>query len=161
MSGEEELDMSKRMTEMGVAPLIAVPSFLYLGAAIALHYALFPLFAFVSDPGPAWLIAGAVTIGFGLVMLLASGLRVLKAFREQRLLTDGFFAVFPNPMYAAFVLAIVPGLALVLDSWLVLTGSALVYALFRVLVPTEERWLRDKFGARYDAYRRSVLVKLF
>jgi protein-S-isoprenylcysteine O-methyltransferase Ste14 len=30
-----------------------------------------------------------------------------------------------------------------------------------VLVPSEERWLKDEFGARYDAYRRSVLVKLF
>lgn len=153
--------MKMKMTEMGVAPLIAVPSFLYLGAAIALHDALFPLFAFTSAPGPAMRIAGAVLIAFGLVMLLSSGLRVLKAFREQRLLTDGFFAVFPNPMYAAFVLAIVPGLALVLDSWLVLTGAAVVYGLFRALVPTEDRWLKEKFGARYDEYRRSVLVKVF
>ena len=94
-------------------------------------------------------------------MLLSSGLRILKAFREQRLLTDGFFAVFPNPMYAAFVLAIVPGLALVLDSWLVLTGSVVVYALFRALVPGEDRWLKEKFGATYEEYRQRVLVKIF
>jgi len=151
----------KKMTEMGVAPLIAVPSFLYLGAAIALHYALFPLFAFTVAPGPALLAAGAALTALGLAVLLSSGLRVLKAFREQRLLTDGLFAVFPNPMYASFVLAIVPGLALVLDSWLVLTGSAVVYALFRVLVPGEDRWLQEKFGAQYAAYRRRVLVKVF
>ena len=149
----------KKMTELGVAPLIAVPSFLYLGAAIALHYALFPLFSFTSAPSLAMRIAGAVLIAFGLVMLLSSGLRVLKAFREQRLLIDGLFAVFPNPMYAVFILAIVPGLALVLDSWLVLTGSAVVYALFRGLVPAEDRWLREKFGAQYDDYRRRDLVK--
>ena len=153
--------MNRKMTELGVAPLIAVPCFLYLGAAIAVHYARFPLFAFASAPGPAIRIAGAVLIAFGLVILLSSGLRVLKAFREQRLLTDGFFAVFPNPMYAAFVLAIVPGLALVLDSWLVLTALAVMYALFRALVPAEDRWLREKFGARYDEYRRRELVKFF
>ncbi len=73
-----------KMTEMGVAPLIAVPSFLYLGAAIVLHYALFPLFAFTAAPGPALPIVGAVLAAFGLVMLLSSGLRILKAFREQR-----------------------------------------------------------------------------
>ena len=44
--------MKLKMTEMGVAPLIAVPSFLYLGAAIALHYILFPLFAFAPAPAP-------------------------------------------------------------------------------------------------------------
>ena len=94
-------------------------------------------------------------------MLVYSGLGVLYAFRTQRLLTGGFFAVFPNPMYAAYILAIVPGLALVLDSWLVLTGAAVVYVLFRVLVPAEDRWLKEKFGAQYDAYRQCVLVKIF
>jgi len=152
--------MKMKMTVMGVAPQIAVPSFLYLGAAIALHYALFPLFAFTSAPSLVMRIAGAVLIAFGLVMLLSSGLSVLKAFREQRLLTDGFFAVFPNPMYAAYILAIVPGLALVMNSWLVLTGSVVLYAMFRVLVPAEDRWLREKFGAQYDEYRRRVLVKV-
>ena len=149
------------MTELGVAPLIAVPSFLYLGAAIALHYALFPLFAFTATPGLALRLVGAALAAFGLVVLLSSGLRVLKAFREQRLLTDGFFAVFPNPMYAAFVLLLVPGLALILDSWLVLTASVVVYALFRALVPAEDRWLKEKFGARYEEYRRKVLLKFF
>ena len=54
--------MKGKMSVMGVAPLIAVPSFLYLGAAIALHFALFPLFAFTAVPGLAMRIAGAVLI---------------------------------------------------------------------------------------------------
>jgi protein-S-isoprenylcysteine O-methyltransferase Ste14 len=153
--------MKTKMTEMGVAPRIAVPSFLYLGAAIVLHYVLFPLFAFTANPGPVLLIVGAALAAFGLVVLLSSGLRILKAFRQQRLLTAGFFAVCPNPMYAAFVLLIVPGLALMLDSWLVLTASAVVYALFRALVPAEDRWLKEKFGAQYEEYRRRVPVKFF
>jgi protein-S-isoprenylcysteine O-methyltransferase Ste14 len=151
----------RKMTELGVAPLIAVPSFLYLGGAIALHCVRFPLFAITSTPRLAMLIAGGLLLDLGLVVLITSGLRILKAFRAQRLITDGFFAVFPNPMYAAFVLAIVPGLALVLNSWLVLTGSGVVYALFRALVPGEDRWLKETFGVQYEEYRRSVLVKFF
>jgi protein-S-isoprenylcysteine O-methyltransferase Ste14 len=153
--------MKTKMTELGVAPLIAGPSFLYLAAAIVLHILFFPLFAFTANPGIALRIVGAVLIAFGLVMLLSSGLRVLKAFREGHLLTDGFFAVFPNPMYAAFVLLIVPGLALLLNSWLVLTASAVVYGLFRAFVPGEDRWLQEKFGDEYVKYRRRVLVKFF
>ena len=149
------------MTELGVAPLIAGPSFLYLASAIVLHYVFFPLFAFTANPGIALRIIGAVLIAFGLVMLLSSGLRVLKAFREGRLLTDGFFAVFPNPMYAAFVLLIVPGLALLLDSWLVLTASVVVYGFFRAFIRSEDRWLREKFGVEYEKYRRRVFVKFF
>jgi hypothetical protein len=38
----------------------------WLGAAIALHYALFPRFAFTTTPGPAMRIAGMVLIAFGL-----------------------------------------------------------------------------------------------
>ena len=150
-----------KMTELGVAPLIAAPSFAYLAAAIVLHVRFFPLFAFTGTPGTALWIAGAVLIAFGLFMLLSSGLRILKAFREGRLLTDGFFAVFPNPMYAAFVLAIVPGLALVLNSWMVLIGSAVLYCLFRIFIHGEDRWLRAKFGRPYEEYRRRVLVKFF
>jgi hypothetical protein len=43
--------MKTKMPELGVAPLIAVPSFLYLGVAIVLRYTLFPLFAFTAPPG--------------------------------------------------------------------------------------------------------------
>jgi len=153
--------MKTKMTEMGVAPLIAGPSFVYLAAAIVLHYVFFPLFAFTANPGIALRVIGAVLIAFGLAMLLSSGLRILKAFREERLLTDGFFAVFPNPMYAAFILLIVPGLALLLDSWLVLTTSAVVYGLFRAFIRGEDRWLREKFGPEYEKYQRRVLVKFF
>jgi hypothetical protein len=111
---KEDVDMNGKMSVMGVAPLVAVPSFLHLGAAIALHSALFPLFAFTPAPGLAMPVAGVVLIAFGLFMLLSSGLSVLKAFREQRLLTD----------------------------------SAVMYALFRALVPAEDRWLKEQFGAK-------------
>ncbi len=151
----------RKMTELGVAPLIAVPSFAYLAAAIVLHAVFFPLFAFTATPGTALWVVGAVLLAFGLVMLLSSGLRIVKAFREGRLLTDGFFAVFPNPMYAAFVLLLVPGLALLLNSWLVLIGSAVVYGVSRVFIRGEDGWLRAKFGNQYEGYRQRVLVKLF
>ncbi len=62
-------------------------------------------------------------------------------------------AGFPNPMYAAFVL-VVPGLALLLDSWLVLIGPAVVYGLFRIFIRGEGRWLHAKFGRQYEEYRR-------
>ncbi len=150
-----------KMTELGVGPRIAAPSFAYLAAAIVLHAVFFPVFAFTATPGTVLRVMGVVLIAFGLVMLLSSGLRVMKAFREGRLLTDGFFAVFPNPMYAAYVLLIVPGLALLLNSWLVLIGSAVVYVLFRAFVPGEDRWLRAKFGPQYEEYRRRVPVKFF
>jgi protein-S-isoprenylcysteine O-methyltransferase Ste14 len=153
--------MTRKMTELGVAPLIAVPSFLYLAAAIVLHYSLFPVFAFSTTPGIALTVVGAVLAAFGLFMVLSSGFRVLRAFRQARLLTDGFFAVFPNPMYAAFVLLVVPGLALLLDSWLVLTASVVVYVLFRVLVGGEERCLKERYGSEYEEYRQRVWVKFF
>jgi len=48
-----------------------------------------------------------------------------------------------------------------LDSWLVLTASAVVYGLFRAFIRGEDRWLREKFGPEYEKYRRRVLVKFF
>jgi hypothetical protein len=63
--------------------------------------------------------------------------------------------------FGLVVLLIAPGLALILDSWLVLTASVVVYALFRALVAAEDRWLKEKFGAGYEEYRRKVLLKFF
>ena len=37
----------------------------------------------------------------------------------------------------------------------------MIYILFRALVPGEDRWLKEKFGATYEEYRRRVLVKVF
>jgi protein-S-isoprenylcysteine O-methyltransferase Ste14 len=107
------------------------------------------------------------------VILAAAGLAVavagVMAFRRQRttvdprfperasaLVADGVYRWTRNPMYVGFV-GVALGAAAALGSPLALVGPALLAAyLDRVQIPAEERALRARFGAAFDAYARTV-----
>ena len=102
---------------------------------------------------------GIALIVVGFVVLGASAAQMLRAFKRHELATTGLCAVAPNPMFIAYVLFILPGLSLLLRSWLVLTSSIVFYVLIKIMSRPEEEWLKQEFGERYTEYRRRVLLK--
>jgi protein-S-isoprenylcysteine O-methyltransferase Ste14 len=61
-----------------------------------------------------------------------------------------------NPIYLAFTLLHI-GLAILVDSaWLIVTLAAAIGVMAIVVIPREERYLEEKFGAEYLSYKRSV-----
>ena len=60
-------------------------------------------------------------------------MQMLRAFNRHELATTDWYAIAPNPMFMSYVLFILPGLALLLRSWLVLTTSVVFYILIKVL----------------------------
>ena len=151
--------MAGKMTVMGVGTRVAPLAFLYLAAVIVLSYVFLPVFAWTRGSTVALIVIGAMLAAAGVFILLSSGLRVMKAFKETELLTDGFFRLFLNPMYASYVLFILPGLSLILNSWLVLTSSAVFYVLYRLFSRDEEAYLAQLHGKTYETYRKSVIFK--
>ena len=144
---------------MGIGTRVAPPAFLYLAAVIVLSYVFIPVFAWTHAGTVALIVIGAVLAVVGVVILLSCGMRVMAAFREKKLLTDGFFHLFLNPMYASYVLFILPGLSLILNSWLVLTSSAVFYVLYRFFSKSEEAYLSSLHGKKYDEYRSRVIFR--
>lgn len=72
------------------------------------------------------------------------------------LVTEGVYAHVRNPMYVGNFLILV-GLAIIWGSPLAFAiGVPLVGFLYFSIVVSEEAYLRDKFGAAYDAYARDV-----
>jgi protein-S-isoprenylcysteine O-methyltransferase Ste14 len=110
----------------------------------------------------------AEAIGF--LTIGASIFFVFSAFRElqraktafdvrkptQSLVETGVFALSRNPVYLSMVLLYIGAAFLMNSFWMLLlflpTGSALCLAVIR----WEERYLEDKFGETYRAYRRRV-----
>lgn len=150
--------MAKKMTVMGTGPITAVPAFAYLALTIVLDRLFSPLFRM---PGSfqAYLPWGVALIVVGLVVLGVSSAQLMRAFRRHELATTGFYAIAPNPMFMSYVVFILPGLALLLRSWLVLTTSVVFYVLIRVFARAEDDWLLQEFGERYLEYRRKILLK--
>jgi protein-S-isoprenylcysteine O-methyltransferase Ste14 len=150
--------MAKKMTVMGTGPQTAVPAFLYLALTIVLDRILDPRFR-MHGPFSAYLPWGVILIVLGLVVLGLSAVQLMRAFKRHELATTGWYAIAPNPMFMSYVLFILPGLALLLRSWLVLTTSVVFYILIKVMTRPEDKWLLQEFGEQYVAYRKRVLLK--
>ena len=106
-----------------------------------------------------WFMLGSL-LGF---LWLAAGLvGLLLAVRELRksegymLVQSGPFSWSRNPIIAANLLGIMPGLCLVLNTNLGIVGILAAAFLFLKNVGTEEIELEDQFGEVYQAYRERV-----
>ena len=122
--------------------------------------ALRPL-AFVPRTAGHWI--GGVLIGAA----LALGVWAVLTFRRAGTTPDphgdvtafvlnGPFAFSRNPMYVTNV-AFQIGAAFALDNaWILMLAPLTWLLLDRIIIAGEERYLADKYGATYDAYRQKV-----
>jgi len=92
-------------------------------------------------------------------MVASCGKKLLKSFNKEKLMTDGLYKIFRNPMYAAYMLFVVPGICLLFNSWLVLTTVIINSLLFFIFIRKEHRYLQEKFGKEYEEYLQKVLIK--
>ena len=107
----------------------------------------------------------------GLVMVVAGGCFLLSAFVRfvvegdgtpapvaptERLVVGGVYRYVRNPMYLA-VTAVIVGQALILGSpVLLLYGAVFLFTTAAFVRAYEEPTLRERYGAEYEEYRRSV-----
>jgi protein-S-isoprenylcysteine O-methyltransferase Ste14 len=114
-------------------------------------------------PGRALEIAGAIVLGAGIALDLASLALFLRArtspipFRPaSTIVAAGPYRFTRNPMYLGMALT-VAGLGLLTDvGWLLASALAAALIVDRAVIPREEAYLERRFGAAYDEYRRRV-----
>jgi protein-S-isoprenylcysteine O-methyltransferase Ste14 len=144
------------MTRWGVGPAItkyfATLTIVGIGARIALP----ETFAFACLTDTSRLIAGASLFVLGVALYLWALACVHPAFTAGELCTRGAYGVCRHPVYGSWALLITPGLALLVNSWLLMAAVAPMYVLLRLYVVREERWLEERFGEAFCAYRRRV-----
>ena len=86
---------------------------------------------------------------------------IVRGGRDRRvyakdLVTGGLYSHTRNPMYVGNMLILV-GLAIASNSWTCVAVAIPFYAFVcAAIVAAEERYLRDRFGADFDAYCRDV-----
>ena len=144
------------MTRFGIGPRLASLSITYcLGAFILTRYWA-PLFNLGGIPDKMRLGMGVTIIAVGIPFFIIAVISMSRAYNAGRLATKGIFGCCRNPVYAAWIVFIVPGLALLVNSLLVLTAPIVMYILFRILIEKEERFLEGKFGDQYRVYRENI-----
>ena len=90
----------------------------------------------------------------GLAYIIRGG-KDHKVYAEQ-LVTSGLYSHVRNPMYVGNFFLVI-GLAVASNSWVfALIGAPLSLGMHKVIVAAEENFLRNKFGAQFDAFSARV-----
>jgi protein-S-isoprenylcysteine O-methyltransferase Ste14 len=144
------------MSIFGIGPWLAVAG----GAAALLVYFMQRAFG-LSLAVPDSYLAGVRVFGvcwgaIGLWFWLGSIMVVVRGHRSHRLVTAGVYRYSRNPMYAAFIVFLVPAISLVSGQLLMLLVSVVMYGAFKVLIRKEEAFLKREFGDEYECYTRRV-----
>ena len=108
--------------------------------------------------GTGGLVAGIVLLAAGVPMWLSSVALILIRVPQKKLITTGPFAVVLHPLYTSVALLVIPGLGLLLGTWVGFAIGAVLYISSRIFAPGEEAILQKVFPAEYAAYRKKVLL---
>jgi protein-S-isoprenylcysteine O-methyltransferase Ste14 len=108
--------------------------------------------------GTGGLIAGIVLLVIGVPLWITSAVQILVWVPRKTLITTGPFALMLHPLYTSVALLVLPGLGLVLDTWLGPALGVILYVSSRIFSPSEEKLLAKYFPNEYPAYRAKVLL---
>jgi len=124
---------------------------------------IFGITSFILEPffqipvGNIWLILiGGILLIIGLISFIYSEIGLRKAFKASDLLTTKASSYLRHPMYASMGLGILPGILVLLNSWLLLLILPIYYLLVRIFIREEEEYLINKFGDNYIHYKEKV-----
>jgi protein-S-isoprenylcysteine O-methyltransferase Ste14 len=146
--------MMKKLDFFGVGPKIGRIVLPYLASAIALTIIFSRVFTFGEPVRNYLLIAGIVILAAGLILYGSTVRLLLRGLKETRLVTTGTYRYCQNPLYAFIILLIIPGIGLIMNSWLILTTSIIGYMVFKRFIHSEYKEMTDLFGDEYLQYQK-------
>jgi protein-S-isoprenylcysteine O-methyltransferase Ste14 len=148
--------MAEKMSLWGVGPKIGRWTFCYLAVAVAATLVWPAVFSIGFVPRCYLAAAGGALLLLTAPLYVVTVRGVAGAHREDRLVTTGPYALCRHPLYALWILFVVPAVAAFLASWLVLSASLFMYVVTRIATRHEEAYLEQRFGEAYREYKRRV-----
>lgn len=148
--------MIRELSRWGIGPSIAMAAVGYAAIAGAATR-IWPEVCLIRIvPSSVFLTAGAVLILVGVPMLAAAGRAATVAYNSDKLATTGIFGVVRNPIYAAWIVFIIPGIVLWTRSWPLLLTPLMAYAVFKMRIRRENEYLEKRFGEAFRQYKANV-----
>jgi protein-S-isoprenylcysteine O-methyltransferase Ste14 len=148
--------MEDKLSWTGAGPKIALATLPYIILSIVVT---------TIDPGflkvdfmsiKIFKITGFSWLAIGIVFYVASARTFLREFKKGKLITTGPFALCRNPIYGAFIVFVLPSLALIFRSGMIMTIDVVLYLNFKILIGEEYRQLKSMFKEEYDRYEQEV-----
>jgi len=144
------------MSLWGIGLKFVLISIVLTVVLIAMNYVLLSELIFCIGNRLINTLIGAFLILIGVFAFLIPAQRVTKYFKENKLCTTGIYAYLRHPIYAAWILAIVPGIVIISGAVLGLLVPFIMYILFKTMIGEEEHYLKTTFGQDYLDYQKRV-----
>jgi protein-S-isoprenylcysteine O-methyltransferase Ste14 len=148
--------METRLSRFGIGPRIVLATATYAALASAATYFWPGMCLLQWLPRGILLALGTILVVLGIPMWLVAAVTVMRAYNRDQLVTSGVFAACRHPLYAAWIVLILPGLTLPTRSWPLMLTPLMAYAVFKRLIHKEDDYLELRFGAPYLEYRKKV-----
>lgn len=143
------------MTRWGVGPQFTIISGVYALAVGIIHF-IWLSHLIIPLPRNLSLILGIVLLTAGLPIFVIPGLIINMYFNEKKLATKGIYGYFRHPIYGSWIVFIIPGIVLIINSLIGLTIPVFMYVVYKILIGEEERYLEESFGKDYAEYKKNV-----
>lgn len=156
LNGKKGGLINKKMTRWCIGPKFTYISVVFGGIVLFLHFYFFPTFTFIIVSRWVNLIAGVILIGIGIPLFFISAHVIHEYFNKGKLCTTGIYAYFRHPLYAAWIVFIVPGIVLIIRSITAISWPIFMYIIFRMFIGEEDEYLKEKFGDEYLDYENTV-----
>ena len=101
-------------------------------------------------------VLGVVCAIVGVIFWIFSVIQVKRAYASHALETKGVYHFSRNPLYAAFIVFIIPAVAFLIDNLLLLMISVIMFGVFKSQIKKEENFLSKEFGQDYRKYTKEV-----
>ena len=150
--------MPGKMSVMGVGLKAGAVVGGTLVLTAVLSFVFSPVFQITSFYGPL-MIAGVALAVVGFALNLVAAFDMLAAHKKNQLASGWTYRIFLNPMYFFQVFITLPGIALLFNSWLVLTAVPIGAVAVNLLAREEQRHLENEYGDAYRAYRNRVPIR--
>lgn len=151
-------DTEKSMPVFGVGPIFVITTVLVTIVSVVLNRR--GLIRNGQITSEAWVFTALeiIFIALGAYLWLASviGSKINKNAKEGKLITTGVYGIVRNPVYSAF-LAISTGVIIGEKNAALFVVPLVLWIFLTILMKkTEEKWLYERFGEEYLAYKSRV-----
>lgn len=138
--------MHKRLSRWGVGPKIVV-SVVACGLMAWAATNLWPERCSMDWlPRSVSVVPGTILVAFGLPLWVAAAVSVMRAYNCDQLVISGVFRLCRHPLYAAWIVLLLPGIAILTRSWPFLLMPLVAYGVFKALIGREELISRSGLG---------------
>jgi len=143
------------MDVLGIGPRIAVSGILSFAATSIIGFRSEHLnYGFV--PRAITTVLGTILVVVGIYFWIDSVRLIATRFKSGILITEGVYQFVRNPMYAGFIVFIVPGISLLLNNPWIILSSIVMLLVFKMSIYKEEQYLKQQFGPAYQEYMAEV-----